>query len=199
MVQGSKACAMFCARCLVDVEHQLGADGPAIVLSAPRRRIRCNYPVLRGAHTDRRVRVGAAKPRPLRPVRARASVGNTDCPPETRPGVASNNSPRSLRSPDSDTFDGLDDEAREYTRRCQAKSLPAPLTDCPHRSERPRLCFSRVGRQQGLRCGWWRQRRVRLRSARVAASRTSSSHVAERSGVHRLPSAVDRIDEVRVG
>ena len=87
----------------------------------------------------------SAKPRPLRPVRARVSVGNTDCPPALRPGVASINSLRSLRSLHSNTIDGLVIEARGYTRRRQAKPPPAPLADCPHRPERPRLCGNRVG------------------------------------------------------
>lgn len=51
MVHGSKVCATFRACCLEGVEHQAGADRTAIVLSAGRRRIRCNYPVRGGSGT----------------------------------------------------------------------------------------------------------------------------------------------------
>ncbi len=128
----------------------------------------------------------SAKPRPLRPVRARVSVGNTDCPPALRPGVASNNSLRSLRSLHSITIDGPDNEARASTRRRQAKPLPAPLADCPHRPERPRLCGNRVGPSFEVS---WSQRRGTLDSERKIGRRPCA-----RWGVcHAVGSQLDRM------
>ena len=72
-------------------------------------------------------------------------LGRGLAPRRSRPCWAHNNSLHSLRSLCSNTFDGLVVEARGYTRRRQVKPLPAPLADCPHRPEQPRLCCNRLG------------------------------------------------------
>ena len=79
----------------------------------------------------------------------------SDCPPETRPCVASKNSLRSLRSLRSNSFDESVHEARGYARRRKAESLPAPLADCPQQAGQPGLCGG-SGVVEDLNAGVWR-------------------------------------------